>query len=87
MSPRRRSQILPEVIRDFQHFVARSRNGLVGSAEKRFSSLGRKSTRSGTGLNGARADVFVSYSESIFYPETEGRVVLQHYGRACGRID
>jgi hypothetical protein len=35
----------------------------------------------GTGLNGARSDVCVSCRESTFYPETEGRVVLRHYGK------
>ena len=32
---------------------------------------------SGTGLNGARGDVRVSYRDSIFYPETEGRMALR----------
>jgi hypothetical protein len=32
----------------------------------------------GTGLNGARADVCASCRDSIFYPETEGQVVLRH---------
>jgi hypothetical protein len=35
----------------------------------------------GTGLMGVRADVCVSYRESISYPEKEGRVVLRHYGK------
>jgi len=32
---------------------------------------------SGAGLNGARGDVRVSYRDSIFYPETEGRMALR----------
>ena len=35
----------------------------------------------GTGLNGVRADVYVSYRESIFYPETEGLMPLRHWGK------
>ena len=35
----------------------------------------------GTGLNGERADVCLSYRESAFYPETESRVVFRHCGK------
>src|SRR5438477_2505264 len=35
----------------------------------------------GTGLNGARADVCVSYRESIFYQETEGLMPLRRWGK------
>jgi hypothetical protein len=35
----------------------------------------------GTGLNGVRADVCVSYRESIFYPEIEGLMPLRRWGK------
>src|SRR5436309_10071409 len=35
----------------------------------------------GTGLNGVRADVCVSYRESIFYPEAESLMPLRHWAK------
>ena len=35
----------------------------------------------GTGLNGVRADVCVSYRESISYPEAEGLMPLRRWGK------
>jgi hypothetical protein len=35
----------------------------------------------GTGLNSVRADVCVSYRESILYPETEGQTPLRRWGK------